>query len=105
MKKTCFVLLCALLLGLAPTTFADNDDGIGAIRQFFDQLTLLFGEIGIQFPPNGASGSGEEPTSEIPPDGDASANGEPEPEIGIEFPPNGASSSEPEIGEEAPPGG
>ena len=22
MKKTCFVLLCALLLGLAPTTFA-----------------------------------------------------------------------------------
>ena len=78
MKKTCFVLLCALLLSLAPTTLAADGDGIAAIGQLLDQLiSFLTGladepETGELFPPNG------EPESSVE-----------EPEIGEGFPPGG----------------
>ena len=77
MKKTCFALLCALLLSLAPTTFAADGDGIGAIGQLFDQLISFFvgtadePEMGEELPPNEASESTAEP------------------EMGLAFPPNG----------------
>ena len=47
MKKTCFVLLCALLLGFAPGAIADDGS---VFDDLLDQLVPLF------------SGLGDEPT-------------------------------------------
>ena len=58
MKKTCFVLLCALLLGLAPTTLAAGGEAF-SLDGLLAQLLTLFtspgddAEMGWQFPPNG----------------------------------------------------
>lgn len=89
MKKTCFLLLCALLVGLAPSALADNEVGSGAWQDLLDQLTSVFAEIGIEFPPGGSPAPGVEPETgiEFPPSG-VSASSE-DPEIGIEFPPSG----------------
>lgn len=73
MKKTCSVLLCVLLLSLAPTTFAADGAGIGAIGQLFDQLISFFVGIG-------------ESTSD---EGSGEPSAAAEPESGIFFPPGG----------------
>lgn len=85
MKKTCFALLCALLLGLAPATAADEGG-------LFDNLADLVAHwiasaagdaIGPEFPPNGQSASDESlPPKSSPAIGD-------EPEIGPQYPPHG----------------
>ena len=82
MKKTCSVFLCVLLLSLAPTTFAADGDGIGAIGQLFDQLISFFVGIGESLA------------------GDESMNGEVLPQSGP-----GAAATEPEMGIAFPPGG
>jgi hypothetical protein len=94
MKRTWFVLLCALLLGLAPTTFAD-DGG------FFDDLAELLAQW-IE----SAAGSGDQPTigPEYPPGGQPASEGFTSDE---NLPPksNSAIGDEPEIGPEYPPHG
>ena len=54
MKKMCSVLLCVLLLSLAPTTFAADGDGIGAIGQLFDQFISSGGSPRIKASPKSA---------------------------------------------------
>lgn len=82
MKKTCSVLLCVLLLSLAPTTFAADGARIGAIGQLVDQLISFFSGIGEAL-------AGEESVTgeEFPPEAGPSAAAEPE--SGIFFPPGG----------------
>lgn len=75
MKKTCYVLLCALLLSLAPTAFAFDGDGSGVIGQLLDKLISFFvgpadePEIGELSLPNSVSSPGSEAGNFFPPGG------------------------------------
>jgi len=69
MKKTCFVLLCALLLGLAPTAFAAEEVGFG-FGDLLNQLISYFLEPRLDadetspagdVPPNSSLATGDEP--------------------------------------------
>jgi len=65
MKKTCFVLLCALLLGLAPSTFAADDAALGPFDALLAQLVALFSgsaapaEMGWEIIPGGRRRTGQ----------------------------------------------
>lgn len=87
MKKICFLLLCALLLGLAPATFADEGgffDGLaGLFAQWLESVAGPGDPYGPEYPPHGQPASiGTLPPKSSPATGD-------EPEIGPQYPPNG----------------
>lgn len=102
MKKTCFLLLCALLLGVAPATSADEGgffDGLaGLFAQWLESVAGTGDPYGPQYPPNGQPSDGSAIGPEYPPHGQPASDGLPpksspatggEPEYGPEYPPNG----------------
>lgn len=92
MKKTCFVLLCALLLGLAPSTFAAEAAAPGPLAQLVNQLAAFFSvvtsELGWQYPPNGSPEAAESTEGEdLPPNNNLDTSDDPE--LGWQYPPGG----------------
>ena len=91
MKKTCFVLLCALLLGFAPGAIADDGS---VFDDLLDQLVALFSglgdepEYGPEFPPGGQPAAGGTSGSDDLPPNNSPAT-ETGPEYGPAFPPGG----------------
>lgn len=84
MKKTCFVLLCALLLGLAPTTFA-ADSTLGPLEELLGRLIAMWNHNSTEAEPAAQPSTGSEEAP--PPNNNPATNSEPE--RGWEIPPGG----------------
>ncbi len=93
MKKTCFVLLCALFLSLAPSTFAADNAALGPFDALLSQLVALFSgsaapaEMGWQIMPGGQAAVEEPESGTLPPNSNSLT--EPELEMGAAFMPGG----------------
>ena len=74
MKKTCFVLLCALLLGLAPTTFA-ADRAVLSLDGLLTQLLVFFVGSADEL---GQGEGGDSTSGELPPNSNFATGDEPE---------------------------